>query len=178
MEQSKIKQVAFIINKDISYKFDVNYNVNIKSLKRMLVAAANFTKSGVRVYYNKIEYTNQEELRLDEIAPNQNYVEFYIQPDESLADDSIPLRLGPICEKHEIKYPCFYCYDCAKSICSKCISSNEHINHNTFEKYDYLQHSSILLQNVFQELYLLILSAKKEKKSEFEDVRTKIKGVI
>jgi hypothetical protein len=179
MEFPKIKQVVFIVNKQhTSYKFDVNSTITIRNLKRMLVAAANLGKAGLRVFHEKIELTDKDEYKLNELLPDLSTYEFHIMTDEANRDESIELRLGAHCTLHEYKYPYFYCYDCCKSICSQCLTSVEHTGHNFIEKYDYLRNSRDLIESIFSEMNIVLHGAKTEQKTEFDELRKKLRTLI
>jgi hypothetical protein len=178
MESPKIKQVLFVVNRGMSYKFDVNFNITIRNLKKMLVAAANLGKAGLRIYHQKVELTDKDEYSLSELLPELPSYEFHINTDENLRDESIELRLGAHCPLHEYKYPYFYCYDCSKSICSQCLTSVEHTGHNFIEKYDYLRNSRDLIDSIFSEMNIVIHGAKTEQKTEFDELKKRLRNLI
>ena len=72
----------------------------------------------------------------------------------SLETSDIKLKFGRYCSKHNFKYPYFFCYDCKSSICSQCLQQGDHKLHNYIEKYDYLQNSRGLVEQIFQDLNL------------------------
>jgi hypothetical protein len=178
MEFPKIKQAIFIVNKHASYKFDVNSSITIKNLKRMLIAAANLGKTGLRIFHQKVELTDKDDHNLDELLPPMSSYEFHISTDEDQRDESINIRLGAYCHTHEYKYPYFYCYDCSKSICSMCLTSVEHRGHSFIEKYDYLRNSRDLIDGIFSEMNIVIHGAKTEQKTEFDELKKKVRNLI
>jgi hypothetical protein len=92
---------------------------------------------------------------LDELFPDLELVEFTIEPqvDQYVEiDDLINLKLKSYCNEHNGKYPSFYCYTCGHSICTDCLRGNKHKGHNIKEKYDYLQESKDLIENLFKDL--------------------------
>ena len=151
----QIRKAIFIVDKDRRYSFDVNQNISISNLKKMIIAAANLGRN-IRIYHEGIEYTNNDADSLDYLFPNLNVVIF----DMSISYDSfgemdelVKLRLSDkYCPNHFGKYPFFYCYPCRKSICSECIKSNEHKGHDFKDKYDYLDSSHHLTQRLFKNL--------------------------
>lgn len=58
----------------------------------------------------------------------------------------------PNCEKHEAKLCELQCNQCNISICAKCISSNEHKNHDIVDILKYFESKKEVLFNDLQEL--------------------------
>ena len=151
----KIIKAVFIVDKDRRYSFDVNQTITIANLKKMITAAAALGK-GLKLFHEGREYTNQDADTLEFLFPTLNVVVFdlsisYDSIDE--LDELIKLKLTyKYCPIHYSKYPYFYCYDCGKSICSECVKSGVHNNHDFKEKYDYLQSSHNLVQQLFKNL--------------------------
>ena len=156
----QIRKVIFIVDKDRRYSFDVNQNITLKNLKKMIIAAANVGNIGLRIFQNGIEYTQHENETLDYLFPNMKTVEFTLSFAYDTIDDCnelIKLRLNYLyCPHHKGKYPYFYCFTCGKSICSSCVMSSEHSGHDIKEKYDYLQSSRILVEKLFQNLQIYV----------------------
>ena len=154
----QIRKAIFIVDKNRRYAFDVNQNINIYKLKKMLIAASNLGKIGLRIFHEGVEYTDRDPDCLDQLFPDLQVVEFTLKisyENKKDYDNLFEIQLNKnYCLLHEAKYPYFYCYDCKKSICSKCMTSGEHDGHNTIEKYDYLQSSSILIEKMFGGLKL------------------------
>ena len=154
----QIRKAIFIVDKNRRYAFDVNQNINIYKLKKMLIAASNLGKIGLRIFHEGVEYTDRDPDCLDQLFPDLQVVEFTLKisyENKKDYDNLFEIQLNKnYCPLHEAKYPYFYCYDCKKSICSKCMTSGEHDGHNTIEKYDYLQSSSILIEKMFGGLKL------------------------
>ena len=153
-ELPRIRQVRFILPKNRIYLFDVNQNITIYKLKKMITVAANINKN-IRIFHNNIEYTDKDASCLDELFPGFQLVEFTIEePYEQIIeyDNVINVKLKPYCNLHKGKYPNFYCYTCDYSICSDCLRNNSHKGHNIKEKYDYLQESKDLIENLFVDL--------------------------
>ena len=149
-----IKQTRFLLPKKRSYLFDVNQDISIYKLKKMITVAANLGKN-VRLFHNNIEYTDKDSSTLEELFPNLQLIEFKIEPQSQQIeeiDDLINLRLKSFCEGHKGKYPNFYCYTCSKSICTECLRDIKHKGHDIKEKYDYLQQSKTLIENLFYDL--------------------------
>ena len=155
LEYPKIRKAIFIVDKERRYGFDVNQNITIHSLKKMIIAAAGLGKN-LRIYHEGKEYTHYDADSLDFLFPNLDVVIFdlsvsYDSIDEM--DELIKLKLSyKYCPIHFSKYPYFYCYNCGKSICSECIKSGAHIGHDYKEKYDYLISSRNLTQQLFKNL--------------------------
>ena len=177
MDQPKIHQTLFIVDKNRKYLFDVNQNITIKKLKSMIVAAADLNKVGLRIFHEGKEYTNYEENALDQLFPNLDYVEFYIQYSYENVEDLeeiIDLKFKQYCPMHYGKYPYFYCYTCGKSFCSDCFASGIHNNHETKEKYDYLQESKNLVELLFKDLKDIFKNTKGVNDESIEELKAKV----
>lgn len=181
MDLPRIRQALFILDKHRNYKFDVNQTITIKNLKRMIIAAANLGKSGLRVFHRGVEYTEEEDSTLNDLFPDMQLVEFtitivYVEEEEK--EQNVKLRLGAYCPLHDFKYPYFYCYDCQKSICSLCVRSADHAGHNFIEKYDYLQSSRNLVESIFHDMNHLLNGAKHENKAEVEELSKRTNSIL
>ena len=149
-----IKQTRFLLPKKRSYLFDVNQDISIYKLKRMISVAANLGKN-IRLFHDNVEYTDKDSSSLDELFPKLQLIEFKIEPQAQQIeeiDDLLSLRLKSFCEGHKGKYPNFYCYTCGKSICIECLKDIKHKDHDIKEKYDYLQESKGLIETLFLDL--------------------------
>ena len=150
----KIRQTKFILPNNRIYLFDVNQNISIYKLKKMIIVAANIGKN-VRIFHDGIEYTDKDSYCLDELFPDLQLVEFTLElPGVQVEEieNLINLKLRTYCKGHQGKYPNFYCYTCGNSICTDCLKGNNHKGHNIKEKYDYLQESKDLIENLFKDL--------------------------
>lgn len=156
MNFPKIIKAIFILDKDRRYSFDVNQNITIHNLKKMIIAAAGLGKIGLRLYHEGVEYTKNDPDSLDFLFPTKDPVIFTLSISYDTVDecnDLVKLKLSNrYCPLHYSKYPYFYCYKCGRSICSECLKSGEHNGHNYKEKYDYLQSSRILAEKLFKDL--------------------------
>ena len=150
----KIRQTKFYLPNNRIYLFDVNQNITIYKLKKMIIVAANIGKN-VRLFHDGIEYTDKDSYCLDELFPDLQLVEFLLElPGVQVEEieNLINLKLRTYCKGHQGKYPNFYCYTCGNSICTDCLKGNNHKGHNIKEKYDYLQESKDLIENLFKDL--------------------------
>ena len=152
----KIIKTIFILDKDRRYSFDVNQNVSIRSIKKMITAAANLDKTQLRIFHEGVEYTKKDEDTLDFLFPSLDIIIFDLSISASSPDnydELISVKLNEeYCPLHFSKYPYFYCYDCKKSICSQCVFSDAHKGHDYIEKYDYLQSGKNLVSKLFKDL--------------------------
>ena len=152
----KIIKTIFVLDKNRRYSFDVNQNITIRNLKKMIDAAANLGRAHLRIFHNGKEYTSNDEDPLEFLFPTLEIIVFDlgISADSiDIYDDFISLKLNKeYCPIHYSKYPYFYCYTCGKSICSECLFSNKHNGHNYKEKYDYLQSGQELVSQIFKDL--------------------------
>ena len=74
-----IRQTLFYVDKNRKYLFDVNQNITIHTLKKMIIAAANLGKINIKIFHDGIEYTNKDTSTLEELFPNIQIVDFTIQ---------------------------------------------------------------------------------------------------
>ena len=177
MEQPNIIQTLFLVDQNRKYLFDVNQNITIKKLKMILVAAAGLNKVGLRIFHNGKEYTDYDESTLEQLFPNLNYIEFYLQfsyDNVEDLDEIIDLKFKQYCPDHYGKYPYFYCYTCGKSFCSDCLRSGIHNNHETKEKYDYLQESKNLVELLFKDLKDIFKNTKGVNDESIEELKAKV----
>ena len=177
MELPQIRQTLFIVDPTRKYLFDVNQNITIKKLKRMIVAAADLNKVGLRIFHDGVEYTSYDDSALDELFPDLQQVEFYLQYTYDQVEDLeeiIDLKLKQCCPEHKGKYPYFYCFTCGRSICNDCLKSGAHNNHETKEKYDYLQDSRNLVELLFKDLKDIFKNAKGVNDESVEDLKAKV----
>jgi hypothetical protein len=80
-ERPQIRKAIFILDKTRRYGFDVNQNITIHNLKRMIVSAANLNRATLRIFHDGIEYTQREYESLDALFPNEKVVEFTLGVD-------------------------------------------------------------------------------------------------
>ena len=151
---NNIIKVTFEFDTHKKYSFDVNKNINIHSLIRMLYAASNIGRKCIRIFNDNTEYTKADDLLMN-LFPNENQITFETKIDDEkcyeLNINYVNLDFG-YCDIHKGKYTLFYCYNCQKSFCSDCLKTNLHKDHNYAEKYDYLQDSKILIERIFNNL--------------------------
>ena len=152
----KIIKTIFVLDKNRRYSFDVNQNITIRSVKKMIDAAANLGRAHLRIFHDGKEYTSNNEDTLEFLFPTLEVIIFdlAISADSTdMYDDLISLKLNKeYCPLHFSKYPYFYCYTCGKSICSECLFSGAHNGHDYKEKYDYLQSGQELVSQLFKDL--------------------------
>ena len=152
----KIIKTIFILDKNRRYSFDVNQNITIRNLKKMIKAAASLGRAHLSIYHEGVEYTSKDEDSLEFLFPTLELIIFDLGISAESADDYddiISLKLNKeYCPLHFSKYPYFYCHTCGKSICSQCVFSNAHNGHDYKEKYDYLQSSQELASQLFKDL--------------------------
>jgi hypothetical protein len=156
MEAKRIRQVIFNSNQQIPLKYDVNQSIKIYDLKKMIEVALQIPRSNIKIFHNNVSYTEKDNLRLENLFPNLQTIEFFIvlEPKKEKNDDQdnqicLKIKLGDYCESHVYKYPCHFCFDCNKSFCSICNLENVHSGHETIEKYDYLQNPEEIVNRIF-----------------------------
>ena len=152
----KIIKTIFILDKNRRYAFDVNQNITIRNVKKMIKAAASLGRAHLRIFHDGIEYTSKDEETLEFLFPTLEIIIFDLgisAESIDVYDDIISLKLNKeYCPLHFSKYPYFYCYTCGKSICSECVFSKAHNGHDYKEKYDYLQSGQELVSQLFKDL--------------------------
>jgi hypothetical protein len=154
IKNNNIIKVTFEFDTHKKYSFDVNRNINIHTLIRMLYSASNIGRKYIRIFNDNNEYTKADDLLIN-LFPNENQITFLVKIDEAksyeLNINYVNLDFG-YCNIHKGKYTLFYCYDCQKSFCTDCLKSNSHKDHQISEKYDYLQDSKILIDRILNNL--------------------------
>lgn len=203
METFKVRQVIFHFDKKSNFRYDVNQNITIIDLKRMIETALQIPRYKIKLYQNNIDYTHSDDSKLETLFPNLQLIEFDVALGPNVCNEpaekaiAIKLRLGEFCDHHVYKYPCHFCFDCNKSFCSICNLENKHSDHETIEKYDYLQDSHTIVSRIFSRISQDIKSLKFENeenvykfesylKDEFFDklrnliteIETRIKGIL
>ena len=176
-ELPKIRQTLFIVDRSRKYLFDVNQNILIKRLKKMIASASGLNKVSLRLFHEGKEYTQYDESALDELFPDLDLVEFDIQYSYDQVEDLeeiINLKLKNCCPFHGGKYPYFYCFTCGKSICSDCLFSGEHKGHEIKEKYDYLQESKNLVELLFKDLKDIFKNTKEGSTGAVNELKNKV----
>ena len=176
-ELPKIRQTLFVVDRSRKYLFDVNQNILIKRLKKMIASASGLNKVSLRLFHEGKEYTQYDESALDELFPELDLVEFDIQYSYDQVEDLeeiINLKFKNCCPLHGGKYPYFYCFTCGKSICSDCLFSGNHKGHEIKEKYDYLQESKNLVELLFKDLKDIFKNTKEGSTGAVNELKSKV----
>ena len=152
-ETSRIRQLVILIDNKV-YKFDVNSQISLKNLRKIVSAAANIGHKVFKFYQNNKEINAPDITTIDKLFPKDKIIEINVCSIKEIGPEpiSINIKQGLSCKLHLYKFPYMYCYNCSISICSMCVQSEEHINHNIIDKHDYLQNSEILVTNIFQDM--------------------------
>ena len=156
ISNSKIINVIFIVDKKRRYSVDVEHDIPLQDLKKIISKSAKLSNYNLKLYYEGKEIENEIE-NLDTLFPNCQKIEFTIVVSPKKLDDfdqliKIYYPKNKFCSLHKGKYPYFYCHTCKKSICFLCTKENTHLNHDYIEKYDYLQSSRVLTDQLFQSI--------------------------
>ena len=174
METLKVRQIVFNFDKKSEYRYDVNQTIKILDLKRMIETALQIPRYRVKLYHNNIDYTSNDDSRIEALFPDLQLIFFNVALEPNLSNEagqkeiSIKLKLGNFCEDHPYKYPCHFCFDCNRSFCSICNRENIHSEHETIEKYDYLQDTNIIVNKIFCKVTEEIKSLKFENEENVE----------
>ena len=180
-----IIKTKFIIDKNRQYEFDVDNNISMYALKRMITAATdNSHLSSIEIKYKgkSLENIYNKKENKDENSPlyilfnNEKYIEFTLKINYKNIEefnDLIKLKLKNYCSLHNGKYPYFYCFTCNKSFCSICLNEF-HQNHNVKEKYDYLQSTKSLIEQCFYDLDDILKNIKEINGTKIDELRNEI----
>ena len=163
------------------YNIDMNEDTDMNHIKSIIQMTARVNKLGLRLFHKAtdIEYTKYTDETLEELFPHLETIEFFAIIDRSfrLEEEHNQLKMGKTCEIHPHKYCIFYCFDCQKSLCSKCVGSGEHQDCSFSEKFDYLKPSVKLVDNMFSDIDNLVdqVSSNNDNKSDIEQLKLKLK---
>jgi hypothetical protein len=163
------------------YNIDMNEDTDINHIKSIVQMTARVNKLGLRMFHKAtdIEYTKYTDETLEELFPGLETIEFFAIIDRSyrLEEEHNQLKMGKTCEIHPHKYCIFYCFDCQRSLCSKCVGSGEHQDCSFSEKFDYLKPSVKLVDNMFSDIDNLVeqVSSNNDNKSDIEQFKIKLK---
>lgn len=158
METKSIRKIIFNFENRDSYRYDVHQSIKIIDLKKILETGLQIPRFKVRLYHESIEYTNLDESKIQTLFPNLSEIIFRVSSHPLLSSEqsekeiALRLKLGYFCKLHENKYPCHFCFDCNESFCSICHKNSIHSEHETIEKYDYLQDSDFMVERIFKKL--------------------------
>ena len=174
-ETSRIRQLVILIDNKV-YKFDVNSQISLKNLRKIVSAAANIGHKVFKFYQNNKEINAPDITTIDKLFPKDKIIEINVCSIKEIGPEpiSINIKQGLSCKLHLYKFPYMYCYNCSISICSMCVQSEEHINHNIIDKHDYLQNSEILVTNIFQDMKKLFSTISNDQKLEIESIKSKL----
>ena len=176
----KIYKTIFTLNENSFYSFDVNSDISFHILKKMVSSASGL--SDFQIFYNDTNYTMYENESLKSLFPFTYEIKFNLIKNIFSSENSssfIKLKLNKkFCNLHYNKYPYFYCFSCNTSICSDCIFSGKHINHDVMEKYDYLQNSKILVNEIFEDLNLNFNTNEEKNNQLIDELKNKIKNKL
>ncbi len=182
MEVKRVRQVIFKFDNREAFRYDVSQSIKIIDLKKILETALQIPRFKIRLYHNSEEYTNLDETKIEVLFPNLNLITFQVSfhplynSDKSEKEIAIKLRLGSFCKLHENKYPCHFCFDCNESFCSVCHKNQLHADHQTIEKYDYLQDADLIVESIFKKLEEKVSMLKFDNQEEVQVLELKIKG--
>ena len=180
-----IIKTKFIIDKNRQYEFDVDNNISMYTLKRMITAATdNSHLSSIEIKYKgkSLENIYNKRENKDENSPlyilfnNEKYIEFTLKINYNNIEefnDLIKLKLKNYCNLHKGKYPYFYCFTCNKSFCSICLNQY-HQDHDVKEKYDYLQSTKSLIEQCFYDLDDILKNIREINGKKIDELRNEI----
>ena len=184
IDVSNIRQTIFHVNKEVHYTFDVNKTITFHYLKRMISAAAHLPKNSFKIYHENEDLTDYDDVNLNSFFPNDQKIDFtlFITPQtkdnlKQLTDSVIKLKLNEYCSIHTYKYLSYYCYTCKLSICSLCLQS-DHSTHEYIEKYDYLQSSRHLVDNILGDEKLYSADDAYDKSYDMLTLKDKLKNKL
>jgi len=182
MEVKRIRRVIFTFDKRDAFRYDVNQSIKIIDLKKILETGLQIPRFKIRLYHNGEEYTYLDESKIEILFPLLNEIAFQVSfhplytTDKSEKEIAIKLRLGFFCKLHENKYPCHFCFDCNDSFCSVCHKNEIHAEHETIEKYDYLQDAELIVERIFRKLTDEVYSLRFDNQEQVQLLENKIQG--
>ena len=181
-----IIKTKFIIDKNRQYEFDVDNNISMYTLKRMITAAtdnSHYTSIEIKYKGKSLENIYNKDENKDENSPlyilfnNEKYIEFTLKINYNNNieefNDLIKLKLKNYCNLHKGKYPYFYCFTCKKSFCSICLNQY-HQDHDVKEKYDYLQSTKSLIEQCFYDLDDILKNVREINGKKIDELRNEI----
>ena len=175
-DSSRLRQIIFKLDKSKMYKFNTNATVTIKSLRKIIIAAANLSNKNLQMINRDKDFIEFENFTIQQLFPEENTIEFTIKilPDLEIP---VPIKIkqgGVNCVNHKYKFPYFYCYDCKYSICSLCVQSKEHLNHKLLDKHDYVQNTDVIVDTLFSDFKGLLSELSIDKEAEIQNYKDKI----
>lgn len=182
MEVKRIRKVTFTFDNREAFRYDVSQSIKIMDLKRILETGLQIPRFKIRLYHEGVEYTNLDESKIEVLFPNLNEITFQVSfhplynTDKSEKEIAIKLRLGFFCKLHENKYPCHFCFECNESFCSICHKNQAHAEHETIEKYDYLQDADLIVERIFKKLMEEVNLLRFDNQEQEQIIDNKIKG--
>lgn len=181
MEVNRIRKVIFTFDNRDAFRYDVNQSIRIIDLKKILETGLQIPRFKIRLYQNGVEYTNLDDSKIEILFPSLNEITFQVSfhplyTEKSEKEIAIKLLLGMFCKQHENKYPCHFCFECNESFCSVCHKNQIHADHETIEKYDYLQDSDLIVERIFKKLTEEVSLLRFDNQEQVQLLEHKIKG--
>ncbi len=178
----RIRKVIFTFDNRDEFRYDVNQTIKIVDLKKILETGLQIPRFKLRLYHNNIEFTHLDDSKLEVLFPSLNEIIFKVSfyplnySANSEKEIAIKLRLGKFCILHENKYLCHFCFDCNQSFCSICHKNQLHADHETIEKYDYLQEVDFIIEKIFKKVSDDVYSLKFDNQEQVNNLEKRLKG--
>jgi len=182
-ENVNIKKIITTIDDEKSYSIDVDETTTFYEFKKILAGAAHLLKNCFRIYHEQKEYTNDDDDQsIKELFPDLDPVPLRIISNQDVyefEDELISLKfnINVPCNTHIGKYKMLYCFTCGQSICNQC-SKQDHRNHITEEKADYLAPAQLLMNNIFSNSSLYKADSRLSKYMDCVTFRSNLKNNI
>ena len=182
-ENVNIKKIITTIDDEKSYSIDVDETTTFYEFKKILAGAAHLLKNCFRIYHEQKEYTNDyDDNSIKEMFPDLDPVPLRIISNQDVyefEDELISLKfnINVPCNTHIGKYKMLYCFTCGQSICNQC-SKQDHRNHVTEEKADYLAPAQLLMNNIFSNSSLYKADSRLSKYMDCVTFRSNLKNNI
>ena len=156
MNSLTVREILFTLPNKSSYKINTNSTITIKSLKKIVIAAANLSSKNFKLIHNDVDYLLENPNNtIKQLFDDDEKILFQIHYEDSLSDKKnniFKLNLGNKCYLHNFKFVYLYCYTCNKSICSQCVQENLHNHHNIIDKNDHLKKSENIICNIIDDI--------------------------
>ena len=151
--EPNIRKAKFIFPSGKTYTLDFDQNIQMMELKYMIQKAAHLRKNSFILTSEGSNYTQYNEETFDSLFPDKQLVVFTLEllnPEEMPDETELLLQINVSCPDHNDKFLLFYCFDCNKSICSKCFTDGTHKGHKIQDKCFYLLPSKYLADKMLE----------------------------
>ena len=149
-EEFSIRKANFVIseNKKIALEFDKK--IKIRELKKLVRKAGLINKDAKFKLICDDYDCSSDQATFEEIFKDKNDIIFKLEFEEVKETETMPKK-NP-CSIHEKQELLYYCRECSKSICVKCLIEGNHKSHDFFEKSLLLYSSATLADSILSNI--------------------------